>query len=427
MPSGRPVGTGRPARAPQPYGVLPNSPRPVSANSAGEASLMAYAERLAAARGGQRAIVFHLSRLHRSHRTEKLIETAAGMLQELAQEFGGRLFVEPAGDLVVICKGVTSRAMDEAIEAVRYLFVDDPLAGEGAQAEFSSLFDLEIAYPHFMSMLRQMRDGTLRPVRRVPSQTGGGARPALSQLLDPGRVAALIDRVNAIDLTRMVRRQTIWAMPAGQPPQAKFEELFVSIEALKRSVGPDFQLATDPHLFQYLTRWLDRSLIDRLVWEKFSNGRPLSININLATLQSLEFAELEVHRTGGWRGRIILEVQLFDAWSDLPAYLAAADLMKERGYLRCIDGLTHQALTCVNFHNLKADLVKLAWDDSLLQLDEAALRELYRAIAECGPRRIILTRCGREEALRFGQAIGIHLFQGWHLDRLTAPKPHLLS
>jgi hypothetical protein len=32
----------------------------------------------------------------------------------------------------------------------------------------------------------------------------------------------------------------------------------------------------------------------------------------------------------------------------------------------------------------------------------------------------VLTRCGRQEAIRFGHAVGIHLFQGWHLDRMIA-------
>ena len=61
----------------------------------------------------------------------------------------------------------------------------------------------------------------------------------------------------------------------------------------------------------------------------------------------------------------------------------------------------------------------MLWDDALLQLDERTLRELCEAIAECGKGRIILTRCGRREAIKVGQAMGIHLFQGWQVDQVN--------
>jgi hypothetical protein len=44
------------------------------------------------------------------------------------------------------------------------------------------------------------------------------------------------------------------------------------------------------------------------------------------------------------------------------------------------------------------------------------MRELREAIADCGTERIILTRCGRRQAIDVGQA-GIELFQGWLVDQ----------
>ena len=39
------------------------------------------------------------------------------------------------------------------------------------------------------------------------------------------------------------------------------------------------------------------------------------------------------------------------------------------------------------------------------------------AIADCGSERIVLTRCGRRQAVDVGQAMGIELFQGWQIDQ----------
>lgn len=61
--------------------------------------------------------------------------------------------------------------------------------------------------------------------------------------------------------------------------------------------------------------------------------------------------------------------------------------------------------------------VKVVWDDALLQAADGAMRELRAAIADCGAERIILTRCGRRQAIDVGQAMGIELFQGWQVDQ----------
>jgi hypothetical protein len=162
--------------------------------------------------------------------------------------------------------------------------------------------------------------------------------------------------------------------------------------------------------------------LTRLAWEQFGVSRPVSVNINLATLHSAEFLKFDNERASGWRGRTIFEVQLSDVWSDVSAYLAIADLVKQRGYFRCFDGVKHDALPCLNLQNLKVDLVKLVWDDALLQLDEAATRSLGHVINEFGAKRFVLIRCANKEAIQVGHSLGIQLFQGWYCDRLIEMK-----
>jgi hypothetical protein len=402
-----PAAAGGAAEAPPPRPIAPSMPT--------EDMLLAYVEQLAGGRAGHRALCFHLSRLDRAHRRDKHLQIATNMLMETVDQFSGRLFVLRSSDIVVVCKGITARAIDHAIEALRYLFNDDKLARKDSEARFYSVFDLEIGYPQFLSLIRGLRDKEakqlVRTVKRPP------AKPMEQRLTE------LLEALSATDLSHMVRRQTVWALQADRKPQPKFDELFISIDRLSAVISPDVNLAKDRQLFQYITRWLDKHMLTRLAWEQFGNSRPLSLNINLATLQSPEFLKFDHERASGWRGRTILEMQLGDLWADLAGYLAIADLVKQRGYLRCLDGVTFQAFPCINFQPLKVDLVKMIWDDALLQLDEAQTRKLYQAMRDCGAERIIFARCGRPEAVAFGQALGVQLFQGWHLDRLQGVPP----
>lgn len=373
--------------------------------------LLAYVDQLADRRAGCRAICLHTSRLSLSHRGHKHVQIATNLLKEIVDRYTGRLFVLRGGDMVVVCKGITAKAIEDAVEAIRYIFAGDEFLQKSGESEFYSAFDLEIAYPQFRATIQSTRD---KEATQLEKQAQAHKRTKSPH----GRVSELVDLIASIDLSNALQRQTVWALHPGKKPQPKFDELFVSIERLRKITDLDFDIREDRQLFQYLTQSLDKHILTRLVWEQVGMTRPVSININVATLTSPDFLKFETARDRGRRGRMILELQLGDLWADISQYLAIADRVKQRGYLRCLDGVNYRALQCLNFEHLPVDLVKVTWDEAMLRFDESALRIFCKAIAACGSRRVILIRCGGPEAIQFGQAIGIHLFQGWHLDRM---------
>jgi EAL domain-containing protein (putative c-di-GMP-specific phosphodiesterase class I) len=390
-------------------------PRAVAPSTPTEDVLLAYVGQLVHERTGHRALCFHLSRLDRANRRQKHLAIATNILKETVDQFSGRLFVLRSSDIVVVCKGIPARAINKTIDALRYLLSHDKLAQKGQEARFYSVFDLEIGYPQFRSLIEGIRDR--EATQRAKSAKRPPPKPVEKQLNE------LLEALSATDISHMVRRQSVWHLQPERRPAAKFDELFVSIEQLNQTVCPTIDLSKDRQLFRYLTRWLDKHMLIRLAWEKFGNARPISFNVNLSTLQSPEFLKFDHGRASGLLGRVILELQLGDVWADLAGYLAMADVLKQRGYLRCLDGISHQAFPCINFQRLKIDLVKLIWDDAMLQLDAGQVQVLYQAIRECGAERTILVHCGRPEAVKYGQALGLQLFQGWHLDRLQANPP----
>jgi len=397
-----------------PGGQPPERPRRGTATPflGTEDTLFSYVDQLAEARAGQRAMIVHLSRLDRLRRNDKHRQIVVNMLQQVMDEYPGRLFALGNGDVVAICKGITRRAFDETTELFRYLFNDDPLAAESVQrADFCALFDLEIDYPQFLSALDDIRETALRQSRtRVTPQL------ATSAVRSP-RIDALVKSLARIDIANLMRRQTVWQMSPARPPDPVLDEIFISLDRIRKASGVDVEFANDRQLLHDLMLWLDQHLLATVARYHASVMHPLSVDIHLATLLSPVFDDFDKNPAIVMRDRIIFEMQLAELTADLPGYLSATKRLQDRGYRRCLDGVSHQALLYINFRRLDVDYVKVVWDDALLQSDDQTLRELRDAIADCGSGRIILTRCGRRQAIDVGRTIGIELFQGWQVDQ----------
>ena len=195
------------------------------------------------------------------------------------------------------------------------------------------------------------------------------------------------------------------------------ENFQTKLDRIRKAVGANFELTKDRQLLHELMLWLDQHLLTMVARYHGSIMRPLSVDIHLATLLSPAFDDFDKLPAIEARDRIIFEMQLAELTGDLAGHLSAAKRLRERGYRRCLDGVSHKALLYINFRRLDVDYVKVIWDDALLQIDDHAMGELREAIADCGVKRIILTQCGRRQAIDVGQAMGIELFQGWQVDQ----------
>jgi hypothetical protein len=381
-------------------------------------ALLRYVTRRGAARAGHQALHFHLSRITRSFRTRKHLRVAAGMLKELMAPLPRPPFILKNGDIVLIGKTIDQSRIAEATEMLGYILAGEPLTR--GPAEDSALFTLYDLETHYRILL-----GNVRHIADTEARADAARRPAKSDF-QPARIGALIERLGQLELANMVRQQTVWTVPPSGETQPKplFDELYISVDGLRAAIGFEGDIASDPQFFQLVTRAFDKYMLATLLQDRSAEKRPISINVDLQTLLSPEFQKFEHLRPSGWHGQIILEVQFANVWSDLAAFLAVARAVKENGFSCCIDGVSHHALPLVNFHRLEADYIKVVWDDALLALDEASLRDVCRAFRDCGSDRAILTRCGRQEALQFGLAANLRMFQGWYVDGLGR-TPHI--
>ena len=144
-----------------------------------------------------------------------------------------------------------------------------------------------------------------------------------------------------------------------------------------------------------------------------------SINLNVQTILAAPFLNFDASLKAVARGTVVIELQTIDIFSDMGNYMFARDFMRERGYRIALDGLNHSTMQFIDRDRLGFDLLKLTWSPEMADdVSGTRIAELKENVDRCGRARIILTRCDSDEAIRFGQSLGITVYQGRYIDRM---------
>ncbi|OYW12921.1 MAG: hypothetical protein B7X02_03180, partial [Rhodospirillales bacterium 12-54-5] len=61
------------------------------------------------------------------------------------------------------------------------------------------------------------------------------------------------------------------------------------------------------------------------------------------------------------------------------------------------------------------------------EMSSAVNQRVAEAVKRCGANRVILTRCDSKQAVEYGQAMGITLFQGRYLDAQVNPQSEVVN
>jgi hypothetical protein len=76
----------------------------------------------------------------------------------------------------------------------------------------------------------------------------------------------------------------------------------------------------------------------------------------------------------------------------------------------------------VDRKRLGADLIKLVWHSDMVDERKDVEGDLRSVVRRAGKNKVVLCRCDDREAVDFGRAIGIGLFQGRHIEHLIAEE-----
>lgn len=397
-----------------------------------EERLLSYIDRLGQDRRGRIAIRLHLSLLAEHNRREAHIRAAINTFEELTRIFEAAVFTLGNNDLILVCNGANVLKVDHAVQKIRYLFSEDPLfehdSKEGT-SRFCTWYNIENEFDVFRQDAKncinayKLYQATERKRRQAPVNTAptpqslvgmGGSGMSLTEY------ANLETLLAAADIANLIRQQPICALTREDPPQRIFDEIYVSIADLQKTLAPGKDLTADRWIFQRLTRLLDRRVLKALNGgQRIAPTKSISLNLNVATLLTPEFEQFDRDLRVGARGSIMIELNLVDIFADIGAYAYARDLVQDRGYRICVDGLTHLTATFVDRAKLGADMVKIHWSPDIAA-DPAGnqVAALATSVREAGAARVVLCRCDDGRAVCTGLNLGIAMFQGRHVDNM---------
>ncbi len=388
-----------------------------------ERLLLDAIERMGNHRDGRVAVHIHFSKLQHHNRRDHYLRVAADNFETHVTSYAGHMFQLGNGDLFYLGKDVDMRSLSEAVDKLRVLFAEDPLAqyhiSDDETGGFASYYDFEENYDLLhqdvlilakaMERLRKSKEATAP--RSSPASRG---KPFV-----PGDLSKLISILERADLTNVLRRQTACIIGENGIPKPFFQEAFVSIDDLQKICTPDIDLLSDRWLFHYLTRTLDKRVLVLMANGGIHPDMPFSLNLNIQTLLSPEFATFDSLVPPQLRGKTVIEIHKLDVFSDMGAFLFARDFLRDRGYLLCLDGLTQHTLPFFDKNKLGLDFFKVFWaSDGLKTAPPHALAEIKNLLTEFGEKRTILCRCDNEDAITVGRELGFTQFQGHIVDRL---------
>ncbi|WP_033067242.1 EAL domain-containing protein [Thalassospira australica] len=388
--------------------------------------LLDYVQRLETRKYGHRAVHIHLSRMKPFHRRDYHIRVATNTFESYVKLYVGRIFVLTNNDLIFVWKDKSIADVEPAVDTLRYLFRDDPLSqDESEETGFCTWYNLNTEFQEFLLLCQHLDE------RAKKLQKSSNMRTAIQREKDTSlapitaeNLAQLEETIHTADLSEHIRQQPVCVFAHGGSKELHpvFDEFFVSIADLRNALMPTIDLASNRWLFQHMTEVLDKRMLNYLCKRTFkTHASSFSINLNLGTLTSKDFDKFDETVRRKWPGNVIIELNQVDLFSNLETYLSVRDDFHERGYRILIDNLTVESLSFVDRKSLKADFIKVAWRD---EMTDNVIRKKYsemdNLVKNSGRERVILCRCDSPTAIKFGQSLGITLFQGRYIDNMIA-------
>ena len=393
---------------------------------------------------GWQAVHFHLSALLEQYKSEYQIKIAVNLLNDLLKTHEGGIFLLQDNGIVVLAYQLEKTILNKLIFQLRYLYMDDPLAytDEGHEnPAFCTMYELARDWQTFFDICTRRMAVSVRKttnVERIENlprppvlESQSSSRETSSAIKTEAaggvgfsaRLANIERDLRLTDLHSVIREQPVCTVAGNMTTRRVFDELYIHIAQLRQQVKSDVDLLSNRWLFKYLTHILDERLLEMIRQNPARYvDNPVSININVETLLSSVFDIFDAAIKPAEKVSIVLEVPVIDVFSDMAAFMVARQQVQKMGYRLCLDGLTKHSFLNIDRAKLGVDLLKVQWNaDVQSDLKSKENVELANAVRECGSNRVILCRCDNRQAVEFGQALGISLFQGRYVDSLVNP------
>jgi hypothetical protein len=211
-------------------------------------------------------------------------------------------------------------------------------------------------------------------------------------------------RLAAANVARFARRRLVCRLDSGGFSTA-WEARFLSVKELVEELCPGRDAFAEPWLIRRLTRLLDRRMLALLSSPpELREAGPFALDLNISGILSPEFLRFDHGLPSRLRGQTVLNLDPADVMGDLSTFRFASAFARARGHRVMLRNVTPPLLSLLNLGALDLDFAELRWSPSLQGFDPVGLR--------AGSARWVLARANEVDAVRWGRAAGIGLFQG---------------
>ena len=187
--------------------------------------------------------------------------------------------------------------------------------------------------------------------------------------------------------------------------------------AVQQKLAQGISLTQDKPLFYQLTETLDKKMLAALPnLNLFRNPKIISLNLNLSSLALPIFEKT----AKALKSKVYVELQIADIFENTEKYFEALTRLHKVGHKVILDGVTVQNIDYIYPERMKADFVKIFWSPAWTEEKNQLL--LSDLLKKYPVQNIIFARCDSEQAVRFGQKLGIRLFQGHFRQRMGGPE-----
>jgi hypothetical protein len=330
----------------------------------------------------------------------------------------GLTTLDVPGAAVLLCQPAALDQLEVALARLARVFGWQGRPVIGHPGEHTALpalrFDLGRAADE-TELQNHLTDGETAAAAGIAAGTApGSAVPPLT----PRDVTRIGDRIADVALEPLIRRQHALELAPAALPRPLLCETYVSIAALAAAVAPGVDLLAEPLLFRSLTGILDQRMLRALARPQPATPGALSLNLNIPSLASAAFSDLE--RAWPPSRRPLIEIQLGEILTHAATYPGLRADLRRRGCGIVIDGVRADALAMVALERLEPDLVKVLWGRAgRADVQPLAGEAIAGRIRSIGAGRVILAHTESEDALRWGLSLGITRFQGFFIDRLA--------
>ena len=244
------------------------------------------------------------------------------------------------------------------------------------------------------------------------------------QVLSPSWIGKIEKSLFQADISSLMRHQSVCAIVGKNRPVELFEETYVPLGDLQKALCPDADIFESAWLQDSLFEVLDKRVLDNLSHHDSGGFRKdFSLNISVNTLLTPDFERFNKSLNDNLKSSILLEVRLGDVLNNPSVFLAARSYVLSEGFRLCIDCVTADTLPFVDKKKLGASFIKLQWDESLLSQSEN--KTFLNALKANDPNSVILYHIDDARAIKWGNNLGINIFQGYYVQKLLYQIPRL--